>query len=113
MKKHNYKSDIEQRIERLQAKQKIEFQIVKLQLESSFESLKPINLVKDTFNQVQESPKIKQNIIKTTVGILGGYLSKQLLIGKSNNPLTKISGAVIQYLVTNFITNKVDQSQAS
>lgn len=108
MKKKDKRVQLANRIELLKAKQETDFIILKNQFEITYESLKPINLIKETFNEIKHNSEIKTNIFKTSLGILGGYISKKVLFGNSNNPFKKISGNVLQYIITNLITNKVE-----
>ena len=49
----------------------------------TYESIKTINIIKDTFQDFTHSPDLKSNLLQTAVSITGGYLSKKLLFGKS------------------------------
>lgn len=105
----NKHSKLEEQILFLKLKQKEDFILLKNQLEDTFDSLKPINLIKNTFNELIHSPEIKNDLLKSSLGILGGYASKKMLFWDSNNIFKKISGAVLQYVITNLITNKIEQ----
>lgn len=108
MKKAN---EIDSRIKFLKAKQKEDFILLKNQFEITYDSLKPINLIKDAFNEVKSNSDVRENIFSTSLGILGGYISKKIVFGRSKNPIKKISGALLQYVITNLITNKVESNK--
>lgn len=72
------------------------------------ESLTPINLIKSTFNRVKETPGLTGNVLKATVGIGVGLLSKRLLIGKSAGLFKKILGSAIELGVAGLVTKKSD-----
>jgi hypothetical protein len=107
--KKNKQSKLEERIEFLKSKQNVEFILLKNQFKDTFDSLRPINLIKDTFNEVVHSPEIKNDLLKYSIGSLGGYVSKKMVFGNSNNIFKKISGAFLQFAIANLITNKIKQ----
>jgi len=72
------------------------------------ESLTPINLLKSTFKKVKETPGITSTVLKATVGLGVGLLSKRLLLGKSPGILKKIVGSAIEMGVARFVTKKSD-----
>lgn len=90
----------------LEKKQELELLILKLQLHETYDSLKPINIIKNTFKQITNSPEPKNQIINEFAGITAGALSGKLLFGKSKNPLKIIAGLGIQFLVSNFISRQ-------
>lgn len=90
----------------LESKQKEQGQLLKQQFRLTYESLKPINLIKNAFKEATQSSNIKSNIVDVSLGLVSGYLSKGLLVRGSHNPLKKVLGAVLQMGVTNFVTKK-------
>ena len=72
------------------------------------ESLTPINLIKSTFNRVKETPGLTGNVLKATVGLGVGLLSKRLLIGKSAGLFKKIIGAVLEMGVGGLVAKNSD-----
>lgn len=105
--KANLNSSLDKIIASLENKQKHEFLELKNQLDVTYESLKPINIINKTLVDLRNTPDIKHNLVESLISISGGYLSKKLLLGKSNSVFKKILGYVIQYGITNFISKKV------
>ncbi len=108
MKPKNPTDTLKENIMYLQGKQAVELKLMKEQFHTTYESLKPINLIKGTFNEVVESPQIKSNIVNNAIGLTTGYLSKIVLFGASRNPLTKIMGTLLQFAVTNIAAKHSD-----
>ncbi|MEO5889251.1 MAG: hypothetical protein ABIQ31_03310 [Ferruginibacter sp.] len=77
------------------------------------ESLKPINLIKSTYHKVKETPGITNTVIKATVGLGVGLLSKKLLLGKSPGFIRKMIGSAIQMGVTGLVAKKSDTLKAT
>jgi radical SAM superfamily enzyme len=74
-------ADLKAAIQELENRKQLE----KKQLVESFdgfkESLKPINLLKSTFNSVKETPGLGGLVVNTTLGMGAGLLSKRLMVG--------------------------------
>lgn len=69
----------------------------------TIESFDPVNLLKDTINQVTNSPGVKDNILNFSIGIGAGLATKKLLIGKPDSLLKKIIGGAVEFGVTNLV----------
>lgn len=70
-----------------------------------YDSFRPVNVVKDVFNEVVRSEEFRSNILTATIGISTGYVTKKLLFKKSNNPLKALTGNLLQYGIANMIVN--------
>ena len=99
------KDKLREDIEELRSKQAIQLVILKEQFQVTYESLKPINIIKNTLHEVTSSPEIKNNLAGSSIGMVTGYLTKKLLFGKSHNPLKMLIGTFLQYAVTNLVSN--------
>jgi hypothetical protein len=73
------------------------------QFHLTYESLKPVNLLKSTINDVSTSPYLMDNIIGTSVGIATGYLSKKIIVAGSDSKFRKLLGSILQFGVTNLV----------
>lgn len=72
------------------------------------ESLKPINLIKSTFNKVKETPGITGKVLKATVGIGVGLLSKKLLIGRTPGIFKRLIGSMVEMGVAGLVAKNSD-----
>lgn len=82
--------ELKSAIQLLEVRRTINGQLLKEQFDLTCESLRPLNLLKD--------------ITVTTIGMLSGYISKRLFVGKSENWLRKFLGTILQLEITNTIT---------
>jgi hypothetical protein len=74
----------------------------------TFESIKPVNVIKSTFKNLVSAPDLKQDILNTSMSIAAGDVSKIMIIGSSSNPLKQFFGNFIQMGVTKiFADNSV------
>ncbi|MGG9962575.1 hypothetical protein [Ferruginibacter sp. SUN106] len=108
MKKRNESSVLQNAILSLQRKQAQELDSLKEQFHITYESLKPINLIKNTFRDATSSPEVKSGLVNNAIGLATGYLSKKLLIGGTHNPIKKILGAIVEFSVASFVAKRAD-----
>lgn len=101
-------TELNQAILLLEAKQTLEGCILKEQFKITYESLKPINLIKSTISELAASPDFKNDLLNTTLSLAVGYLSKKVAIGSTNNPFKQILGTILQMGVTNVVSKNAD-----
>lgn len=89
-------SDLKAAIQQLERKQANELVLLKEQFNTTYESLKPLNILKRQFKEMVTSPEVKNSLLATTIGLAGGYLSKKLMVGGSKNPIKKIIGTLLE-----------------
>jgi hypothetical protein len=105
MKKQDRTDALNAAIDLLQSKQTEELNALKDQFNVAYESLKPINLIKNTLHEVATLPSDTRNdLLHTAVGVALGYFSKVIFVGTSSSPTKKMMGTLIQLVVTNVIT---------
>ncbi|MFZ4547650.1 MAG: hypothetical protein ACOYN4_09450 [Bacteroidales bacterium] len=95
-------------IQELKNQQSVDEQLLKMQLNIVFESLKPVNLLKKALRDVATSPDLINNILGSSVGLASGFLSKKVFVGFSGNVLRKLFGSMLQFGVTNLIAKNPD-----
>lgn len=105
MEKIYSENDLNRIILQLESKQTIEAKLLKEQFYLTYESVKPINIIKNIFKQASESQEIKENIINSSVGLTAGYLSKILFETVANSPLKKLVGSVVMFSVKNAVAH--------
>lgn len=108
MKKINQTDLLNETILYLENRQTLELYALKEQFEVTYESLKPLNIIKSVFTNMTTSPTIKGNIINNVVGMATGYLTKKVLLGSTHNPIKRILGTLLQFVITNVATKHSD-----
>jgi hypothetical protein len=93
-------------IVQLESKQLEDKRLLKEQFVSTYESLRPVNLIKNLIKDLIASPDLKQQIASTLLGLAAGYFTKKVAIGSSHSPLRKILGSFLQMGVANVVTKK-------
>jgi hypothetical protein len=101
-------SDLKVAIDELETKRLQEGKELKRQFEITYESIKPVNLIKSTFKEVLGSTEIKGNVAKSAAGLAIGFLVNKLIVRGSSSPLRKILGTVLMLGVSNVVTKHAD-----
>ncbi len=107
---HNISSraDLKDAIRLLELEQAEAGQLLKGQFHITFESLKPVNILRDTIEDIRSTPNLIDNIVGTVVGLTTGFLSRKMIVGKSGNIFRKLSGGIIQIGVSNLVAHHPD-----
>jgi hypothetical protein len=103
MQKINSDTGLRDAIILLEAKRSAEELALREHLRLTYESIKPINLIRSTYEEVVASKDLKDDLINTSVGLAVGYVSKTLFEGVSHSPLRKLMGTVLLFGITNAV----------
>jgi len=91
-------------IQLLEVEHALKEQQLKQQFHRTYESLKPINIIKNTFSDLTSSSNITDTILGAVMGGASGFLSKKIAVGSSHNIFKKILGSVIQVGVSSVVS---------
>jgi hypothetical protein len=94
-------------IQELELRQKSEMALIKEELETIIENLKPVNLVKNTLDEIIDSKEIQANVFDLGLGTVSGMLAKKIIVGDSENQALNFTGN----LVGNLISQKTIQER--
>jgi len=108
MKKLTAEMELKEAIQILEAEQTAKGLILKEQLYNTYETLKPINILKKTLQDVSASPYLIDNILGSAVGMTSGFLTKRIFVGTSGSLLRKLLGSILQFGVTNAVAQHTD-----
>lgn len=92
----------------LERKQAEEAAILKEQFRLVYESVQPINILKNTLKEVAVSDELKHKILNVTVGLAVGAVSKMLFEDGSNSPLKKLLGSALMFGITTIVSKNPD-----
>jgi len=99
MKTTDQKQLLMQKIQLLEARQATELTELKQQVHRSFESLSPLNYIKNTLHDITSSPDIKSDLWKGVVGLTSGYLTSKVgLLGLAQKPVRSLLGWISKKL---------------
>jgi len=108
MAKQHAADSLKESIRLLEIRQAEEGKILKEQFKITYESLKPVNLIKSSLKELTSSAEIKNNLFESLVSILTGYLSKKIMVNSKSNSFMKILGALLQFAVTTVVAKNAE-----
>ena len=103
MQKINSEGSLRSAILQLESKQEEEGRLLKEHFLIAYESVKPINLILNTFKEIVASRDLKDNILNTTVGLTTGYFSKLLFERGTINPFKKLMGNALMFGIVDLV----------
>jgi len=95
--------DLRAAIVELELRQEAEAILLKEQAMLTYESIKPINLIKNLFRESAESDELKGDLLNSTIGISAGFLSKFMFQGVSGGPIKKMIGTALMFGIKNLV----------
>ena len=104
----NNSAELKEAIKLLEKQKSIQKERLTEQFHIAYQSLKPINILKNSLNKVVNSPGVSDNIIDTSISLGAGLLSKKLLIGKSAGIVKKILGLALEFGVAGLVSKNSD-----
>ncbi|MCF8239639.1 MAG: hypothetical protein K9I85_15860 [Saprospiraceae bacterium] len=78
---------------------------LKNEFQVAYQQIQPINIIKNTVKEAIHSSDLKSDMIKASVGIVLGFISKALFEGRTHSPARKLVGTALMFGVTNIIIN--------
>ncbi len=97
--------DLRAAIVSLEMRQRTEAALLKEQALLTYESIKPVNMIKNIFRESSESDELRGNLLNTSIGLSAGYASKFLFQGFSGGPVRKILGTAIMFGIKNLVAH--------
>ena len=95
-------------IKALEIRQAEEGKLLKAQMVVTYKSLNPVLLVADAFKELTTSPKLKESIVETLVGMGSGFLAKRMIFGKTNNRFLRFAGLLVEQGINNMVSRNLD-----
>jgi hypothetical protein len=105
-------AELKNAIEILEVRQEIKGQRLKEQIYLTYESLKPVNLIRNGIKEIFSPKILPENFSGSAMGMAGGLLFKKILVGKSGNIFRKLFGSVVQYGISNFVAQNAESIKA-
>jgi hypothetical protein len=99
---------LREEIGQLKYKQVQQGQLLKEQFSNVIESLRPVNVIKSTFNEVVSSPDLLSNVLNAAIGLTAGIFSKKVLVGSTLNPFKRVLGTILEAGIATVVTTKGD-----
>jgi hypothetical protein len=97
-------SALDEAIYLLEKKQTQQLQILREQFLVTYESLKPINLIKSTFHEATASLDTKKSLLVTVIESATDYLSKRVLTDTPDHSITKTIVNFLKFAITSVVS---------
>jgi len=104
MAKQSAVDSLKESIRMLEIRQAEEGKILKEQFKITYESLKPVNLIKSSMKELVNSTEIKNSLFEAIVSVVSGYLTKKFIVRSKSNIFMKLLGVLLQFGVTNVVS---------
>jgi hypothetical protein len=101
---------LNQRIKQLEAQQDAEWIAIKDEIDEIKENLKPLNLIRNTVEEINETVGFKSDLAQSAISIGIGYLAKKLVVGKTDSIFKNILGSILQLAVTTLVSKPHHES---
>lgn len=102
--------ELNQRIKLLEDRQDAEWCSIKDEIDDIKKNLKPINLIRNTVEEINETVGFKSHIAQSAISIGIGYLAKRFIVGKGDSMFKGILGSIVQLVVTNLVSKPHHES---
>ncbi|MBK6967511.1 MAG: hypothetical protein IPH20_27345 [Bacteroidales bacterium] len=90
-------------IEALEARQEEQSMQLRYQADLSYESLKPVNLIKSVFSNSSAPSSRSGNLLSNSVGLSAGYIAKIVIEGAMKRPLSRLVGNAVMFGIQTII----------
>ncbi|WP_417940987.1 hypothetical protein [Flavobacterium sp. RS13.1] len=104
---------LNQKIKLLEEQQDREWCDIKDEIDEIKENLKPLNLIRNTIQEVNEAVGFKSDLAQSAISIGIGYLAKKLVVGKTDSTFKNILGSILQLAITTLVTKPADHHHPS
>ena len=81
-----------------------DLRMLKDQFHIAYESVKPVNLIKNLVHEVTASPEIKEDVLSNVIGLATGFISKKLIVNHNSSTFKKVFGTIFQFAVANVVS---------
>ena len=101
---------LNRKIEELEVRQDKEWCAIKDHIDEIKDNLKPINLIRNTVEEINETVGFKSHIAQSAISIGIGYLAKRFIVGKGDSMFKGVLGSIVQLIVTNLVSKPHHES---
>lgn len=96
-------------IQQLEQKKITDGLLLKEDIQVTLDNMQPINVIKNTLHDFVISKDIKTDLTNLVLGATTGVIIKNLIVGKSETPLSNITGILVEMVVTKNVSKYAEQ----
>lgn len=108
----NNSYELEAAIIELEKRKVIQETLLKEQFHAVKESMKPMNIIKNSFSKLTHTPEIRDGVFKTIAGVGIGLLTKNMFLGKAIPLVKSLVGNAVESNLDKTIKNGADTIKA-
>lgn len=97
----NSEASLRAAIKKLEIKRDLEIEILRDELFTVYDRMKPVNIITRTFSELTQSKELKGNIVNASLGLAAGFVSKIILGSLVKSPAKQFLGSVVMFGITN------------
>jgi hypothetical protein len=112
MRKITSGAELKNAIQLLEVEKATKKQLLKNQFHITYESFKPVNLIRNTLKDIAKSPVLVDTIIAAALSLTTGYLTKKIIVRNSGNIFRKLIGSVLQIGISNIVAKHPEAIKA-
>ncbi len=101
-------ADLKKTIQLLEFEHDANGKQLKAQFYTTYETFKPVNLLRSTLHDITSSPNLIDNILGTTLGLATGLVSNLVFKGLAGPGLRRVISPVLQSGVTRLVSKNTD-----
>ncbi|MFZ1257479.1 MAG: hypothetical protein WAR77_14055 [Saprospiraceae bacterium] len=105
----NTLDELREAIRKLELQHEEEGKQLRNHFQLTYESVKPINLIKSTFKDIADSKEMRSDLLNSSIGLATGYISKIIFQGLSHSPLRKLAGTAIMFGISSIVSKHPDK----
>lgn len=99
-------AELYQAIQKEELKQAEELQLLRQQMQHFTDSLNPVTLIRNTFEEIGSYPDLKQNLLAYAKEKVMGFLLDKYMGLRSKNKLMNVLGSVLKVAVDQFVQKR-------
>lgn len=80
---------------------------IKHELYETAELLRPSKIVANTLINLYKEPIVKEGVVNSSMSFISGYISRKIIIGKSNSIIKSVLGYLSQILVSKVVSKGI------
>jgi hypothetical protein len=99
---------LKESIRLLEIRQAEEGEQLREQFKITYESLKPVNLIKNSLKDIVNSSEVKNSLFETVISLVSGYLTQKFIVNSKSNVFVKLLGVLMQFGITNLVSKNTE-----
>lgn len=108
MARQSASDSLKESIRLLELRQAEEGRLLKVQFMAAYESLKPVNLLKNSLKEIAGSASTINSLLEAVASLFSGYAAQRVASGSKNNLFAKFFGLLVQFGVAKLVANHAD-----